>query len=378
MRIALLADYPLHTIPKLGVPNPCGHYATWLPQLCGAFAHVPEVDFHWLVVTRRDSLPTDVSWNNQQFHLIHEPGKMRALFGFRRESRRIREKLTAIKPDLVHAWGTEACYGLAAKRSGLRFLLSMQGLLNHYVQTIRMPPLVRLQAFYERQVLRNTQHATVESKWGEKILRRWLNDARIWLVEYGVQESFFRSTWQPHAGQPAAVFVGSITERKGIQDAVAAFQDPALANAELWIIGDVIGEWAEALRAESTKNVKWLGRLRPEETSAKIAEAWCLVLPTRADTSPNVVKEARVIGLPVITTPDGGQSDYVEDGKNGFQVKTGDIRALTSRLKQCLENLEWTRNLGAWKHQEQRDWFRPERTSERFLSIYSELCDDKG
>jgi glycosyltransferase involved in cell wall biosynthesis len=299
------------------------------------------------------------------------------LFGFQRESQRICEELATIKPDLVHAWGTEACYGLAAKRSGRKFLLSMQGLLNHYVQTVRMPLLVRLQAFYERQVLRKTKHATVESRWGEKILRHWLNAARIWLVEYGVQRSFFQTTWQPHAGRRAAVFVGSITERKGIQDAVTAFQNPALADAELWIIGDVVGEWAEALRAGSTQNVKWLGRLGPAETSERIANAWCMVLPTRADTSPNVVKEARVIGLPVITTPDGGQSDYIEEQKNGFLVKAGDIPTLTLRLERCLENLEWTRHLGAWKHPEQRDWFRPERTSERFLSIYSELCDDK-
>src|SRR5687767_1431827 len=125
MRIAILADYPLHTIGALQIAAPAGHYATWLPQLSAAFARNAATELHWLVVSRDSTLPPSISWQNQRFHFVHEPGRMRALFGFRRESRSIARLLAMIEPDLVHAWGTESCYGLAAARSGRRFLLSM-------------------------------------------------------------------------------------------------------------------------------------------------------------------------------------------------------------------------------------------------------------
>ena len=375
MRIAILADYPLHTIDKLSVPPPTGHYATWLPQLSAAFSSNAPGELHWIVVSRNQSLPQSIQWQNQTFHFIHEPGRFRALFGFRRESRQIAKLLDAIRPDLVHAWGTEASYALAAKRSGRRFLLSMQGLLSHYVRVAPMHPLVRLQAWYERQVFRATKHATVESRWGERILREWLPTADLRRVEYGVQERFFDHAWVPDPERPVALFVGSIDQRKGIQDAIEAFRNPSLADRSLRIIGQPANPWGQALRTHSSPNTKWLGRLTPEETAAEMARAWCLVLPTRADTSPNVVKEARVIGLPVISTPDGGQSDYIEEGKNGYLIAPGDTRRLVEALQLTLSNVSTAQALGAWRHAEQREFFRPERTAQNFAGVYKALAD---
>jgi glycosyltransferase involved in cell wall biosynthesis len=373
MRIAILADYPLHTVAPLGVSPPVGHYATWLPQLSAAFARSSAAELHWLVVSRNAELPSQIQWQNQTFHFIHEPGRMRALFGFRRESRRIRKVLNTIAPQLVHAWGTESCYGLAAARSNRRFLLSMQGLLSHYVKTVPMHWLVRVQAWHERQVFRRTKHATVESRWGEHILRRWLPSADIRRVEYGVQERFFEQVWEPDERRPAAIFVGTIDERKGVQDAVEAFRDPRLQDRRLVVVGEPATDWGRALRATAPQNVEWLGRLPPEETAKELARAWCLVLPTRADTSPNVVKEARVIGLPVITTPEGGQSDYIEYGKNGFLIRPGDIRALRDALEHSLQHVQIARDLGKWQHEEQREFFRPEKTAALFAELYNDL-----
>ena len=127
------------------------------------------------------------------------------------------------------------------------------------------------------------------------------------------------------------------------------------------------------MAAKATPNVKWLGYLSREETAERMARAWCLALPTRCDTSPNVVKEARTIGMPVVTTPCGGQSDYIEDGRNGFLVAPGDIRRLREALSRTVDELEFCRSLGAYRHEEQRAFFEPGRTGEAFARIYQEL-----
>jgi len=164
--------------------------------------------------------------------------------------------------------------------------------------------------------------------------------------------------------------VGSISPRKGIQDAVRAFADPGLSGYELRVAGAGSGSWVEKLKDFSPKNVSWLGQIPPDQTARELAAAWCLVLPTRCDTSPNVVKEARVIGLPVITTPQGGQSNYIEDGENGFLVPPGDISALTRSLGRILSDLKICQTMGAARHSDAREHFRPQRTAELFLELY--------
>ena len=374
MRVAILAAFPFHVIPGFEAHRPAGHYATWLPQLAQAFEAQRDLEVHWIFVSRHVRVAEPIEWRGQRFHCLHSPQRLRPLRAYAPDCRAICARLDELQPDLVHAWGTEDCYGLAAAKSGRPFLLSMQGLLSHYVRTAQMHWLVRLQAFYERRVLRRAQWISVESEWGERIVREWAPAARIWQVEYGVQEPFFKIAWEPDPARPAAVFIGTPDQRKGIADAVRAFADPRLSGAELHVVGDADRPFVEALRREATPNVRWLGRLPPAETAEVLRRAWCLVLPTRADTSPNVVKESRVIGLPVVTTPHGGQSAYIKDGVNGWLVEPGDIAALADRLARTLASVGTARELGARLHAEQREWFRPEHTAEKFLAIYRELA----
>lgn len=251
----------------------------------------------------------------------------------------------------------------------------MQGILSYYVLKNRMHPRVYLQALIEYWVLHKAKCVTVESAWGRKVLLRRNSKADIHLVEYGVQNHFLDIPWQPDPDKPSAIFIGSIVPRKGIQDAVAAFRDPALAHAELWIAGSGEGPWVDKLRSEAPSNVKWLGRLSPDATADCLRRAWCMVLPTRADTSPNVVKEARVIGLPVISTPCGGQTTYIQPGENGFLVEPGDVTTLAKHLKELLSDLNRCKAMGENRHEEHRHTLSPLRTAEGFFALYQKLAE---
>jgi glycosyltransferase involved in cell wall biosynthesis len=107
-----------------------------------------------------------------------------------------------------------------------------------------------------------------------------------------------------------------------------------------------------------------------------MSKAWCLALPTRADTSPNVVKEARVIGLPVITTRHGGQASYVRDGEDGYFVECGDVLGLVEKLKKVVGSLPTTKKLGVLGQQRYRDLFTPDQTAKRFQSLYRKVFSD--
>lgn len=375
MKVAILADFPLHVIPEFGEAfRPRGHYATWLPQLAGEFTRVLEMEFNWVVLNNQITSPKNIFWQRQHFHVLPTTPRRRASTLFHADRVQIRAVLNKIRPAVVHGWGTEDVYALAAVTSPFRNFISMQGILSHYMLKARRRPREYFQGLIELYVLRRARRITVESEWGRQRLARRNPRADISLVEYGVQPHFFDVPWTPDPQRPAAIFVGSLTPLKGIQDLVAAFRSPKLSGTELWVVGGGSGNWVEKLRAQAPANVRWLGRQTTQETAALLGRAWCLVLPTRADTSPNVVKEARVIGLPVIASPCGGQTSYIKPGKNGFLVPPGDVGQLAEKLAVVLGDVGRARTLGAYEHAGQRAWFRPENTANSFLKIYRELA----
>jgi glycosyltransferase involved in cell wall biosynthesis len=137
------------------------------------------------------------------------------------------------------------------------------------------------------------------------------------------------------------------------------------------VIGGGEGGWSENLQKSATPNIRWLSRKTAEETAQYMAKAWCLVLPTRADTSPNVVKEARVIGLPVITTHNGGQDSYVRDGEDGYFVKCGDVDGLVKKIEVVLGFIAKARQMGDLGNKRYKSLFLASLTSEKLFELYA-------
>lgn len=373
MRVAIFANFPLHVIPSLdeGI-GPSEHYATWLPPLAEANAREDGIQRYWITLSDAITERKEVVFWNQTFIALPTRKKGRASSLFKEDRAAIAKTLRQIKPDLVHGWGTEDVYALAAVTSGYPSIVSMQGILTHYIFHARVPLRTLFQAFLEFFILRKAKELTCESRWAKPILQRRAPRAKITCVEYGVHSDFFDAGWKPDPQRPAALFVGTLEPRKGIQDVLAAFHSPRLEGIELWVAGN------GPLKNKGPAHVKWLGRLGRKQLIEKMSKAWCLVLPTRADTSPNVVKEARVMGLPVITTRYGGQSDYIMDGKNGFIVEPGDIKVLIERLDALLSNRAFCMDRGKDGWEEDRALFKVDLTAEKFRRLYREVYNQQS
>jgi glycosyltransferase involved in cell wall biosynthesis len=372
--VAVLAAFPLHVLKGFGEKyRPKGHYATWFPQIAEAWDGQGEVKIHWVVMTDLVQERKDISQWGQMFHVLPTSQSGRAATLFRADRKAIHAVLNEIQADLVHGWGSEDVYGLAAVLSGRPNLVSMQGILSYYVLKNRMPCRTYMQAILELFILWKAGRVTTESEWGRNVVLRRNPFAKVELVEYGVQQVFFQTKWQPEDKNPFALFVGGISPRKGIQDLVGAFRDPKLSGRELVVIGGGEGEWSENLQKGAPSNIRWLGRKTAEETAQHMSKAWCLVLPTRADTSPNVVKEARVIGLPVITTQNGGQASYVRDGEDGYFVECGDVNGLIEKIGKVLGCFAKAKEMGEKGKTGFRDLFLAKNTSENFFKLYKKM-----
>jgi len=188
-----------------------------------------------------------------------------------------------------------------------------------------------------------------------------------------VRKSFYEVSWCPQEQNPYAVFVGTIHPRKGIEDLVAAFSKLE-RRYRLKVIGTGDASYVREIQRRSTDNIEWLGGQPLEQVQKEMSGAWCLVLPTRADTSPNVVKEARVIGLPVITTRNGGQASYVRDGEDGYFVECGDVGGLIKKMQVVLGSLVKAREMGDKGRKRYWHLFLAKRTAEAFSKIYKQYA----
>ena len=130
------------------------------------------------------------------------------------------------------------------------------------------------------------------------------------------------------------IFVGQLVERKRVDFLIEALPALDRTDVELWVVGS--GPLEAALQAQSAKllpgRVTWLGVQPMSAVPALIAQADCLVLPSRHDGWGAVVSEALMAGTPAICSDACGASEAVLASQDGGVFPAGDIEA----LRDCL------------------------------------------
>ena len=370
-KIAVLADFPLHLLRGLKVTEQKRHYATWLPQIAEGWEKQKKCEIHWVILNSEAEQRVDIKQWNQMFHIMPTTTSCRASTLYRKDRITIGRVLNEIKPDLVHGWGTEEVYGFAAVLSEYPNIVSMQGILSHYVLKSLMPLHSYWLAALEIFVLWKADRITVESEWGRRILKRRNPNAKISVIEYGVSNIFFKTKWKPEKQKPIFLFVGTPIRRKGIQDLISAYRDKSLKKSELWVVGNGDSKWVKKQKQMSSINTKWLGFKNQSEVARLMSKAWALILPTRADNSPNVIKEARVVGMPVITTNRGGQGKYLNDKKDGHLIAPGNIKQIREVISWTIKNYDKNKVMGKTGRKKFRKIFRAETQGQRILQEYT-------
>jgi len=77
----------------------------------------------------------------------------------------------------------------------------------------------------------------------------------------------------------------------------------------------------------------------------KLKESTILVVPSRMESIPQVIKEAFFLQIPVIATDVGGIPELIIDGKTGIIVPKENPEKLLSEINNLLKNSELQQNL---------------------------------
>jgi len=116
--------------------------------------------------------------------------------------------------------------------------------------------------------------------------------------------------------------------------------------------------------------------LTPTQVAEDMANATMMLFPTRADTSPNSVKEAVVAGVPVVASGVGGVVDYVKSGHNGVIFPPGDLGQFVAAIRTAAEHpLFGQGNVEQDTLEQMRAYLSPRVMAEQFLAAYESLAD---
>jgi glycosyltransferase involved in cell wall biosynthesis len=371
LRVAILAEFPLSALTGGAVGRGGGQGCTWLPQLALAFQEYKDLEIHWVILDRTIRRRMVVEALGQYFHRVPAVKFSMDLALYYLPARFVLgREIKRIKPDVVHAWGTELIYPAALQDFKGPTMLSMQGVLTEYQRIGGLPSDWRWKKMIstEPAMIRSASIVTSESQWGIDRVKEIDPEADVRMVEYGVHPSFYDLEWKPDPARPYALYVGGGGTRKGLDVLIEAMKLLPNRQWELRLAGD--SSMQAACDAAGLKHVRCLGMLSWADMKTQLQGAWCSVLPTRGDTSPNSVKEARVIGVPVVTTLNGGQAGYIRNGVNGRIVNPLDAEHLAAALDDVMSSHERAKTLGKGRHGEDRAYLHPQRTAEGFVEIY--------
>jgi glycosyltransferase involved in cell wall biosynthesis len=372
-KICLFAEFPLSATTGEAGGRGGGQAATWLPQLARAWESCRDFEIHWGVYDRTAEKAEAITCWNQTFHRLPCPGITASLLLARWPHRlAVRHLIRNIRPDLIHCWGTENLFGSALCEFPGPSILSMQGVITAYFKTGDLNDWRwRLFRHWEPQSIRRASVVTCESQWGMDRVAEIQPGKDIRRVEYGVNASYYDVPWNPSPDEPRILFVGGMNRLKGVDILLEMLRNHPRRRWKLVFAGG--GYLADELRALRDPSVEVLGTIKSDQVQAEMSKAWALVIPSRADTSPNVVKEARVIGLPVVASPHGGHAEYVEHGKDGYVVPGENPEDWFASLDSLCQNYPLCKKMGAERHIWFRDYFQPGHTADAFLSLYREM-----
>jgi len=148
------------------------------------------------------------------------------------------------------------------------------------------------------------------------------------------------------------LFVGNLSERKGVSDFLHALDWLGRVNAVVnWRVDFYGGGSVEQYRelADSLKlvgNVAFHGWSSTEVVNNAMANADVLVLPSYDEGLPLVILEALSFQVPVITCPVGEIPDFLRSGVEAVFITPGDVLALAAALRGFLLSKELRHRMG--------------------------------
>ncbi|MDP3759597.1 MAG: glycosyltransferase family 4 protein [Ramlibacter sp.] len=178
----------------------------------------------------------------------------------------------------------------------------------------------------------------------------YVRPQRVEIVINGVPRPAQARAARPADARRRVLFLGNLSERKGVSDLLQALARPGFDAARLEVVlaggGDVAGYQAKAAGLGLGGIVRFEGWCDQQKVAQLMAQADVLVLPSYDEGLPLVILEALAHGVAVVCTPVGEIPAVLSDGVNACFVEPGDIDGIAAALHKLLREPGLLETLG--------------------------------
>ena len=143
--------------------------------------------------------------------------------------------------------------------------------------------------------------------------------------------------------KPTLVYAGRLTPWKGVEMLIRVVAKLKEKNPD--IIFEILGEGSEmnslkplVKNLKLEENVKFHGRVSEEESHKIFSRSTIFVLNTNYEGLSHAILNAMQIGVPVITTPVGGNPEIIRNGENGLLVPYNNESKWTEAIESLLND----------------------------------------
>lgn len=217
----------------------------------------------------------------------------------------------------------------------------------------------------------------LSSSW-EKIFVGKLGKFPYVVVENGVPiDKTFTSDKSNKNNKVEILFLGNLTERKGVWELIDAMQ--FVEGAVLNFVGgeeDIgIFQQVEELVEKNNLQNKIIihGPKYGDDKNDFLGNSDVFVLPSYAEGLPISLLEAMAKGIPVIVTPVGGIPAVVSNQQEGILVKVGDKKELADAINRLVQNPNLRHTMGMAARKRCEEQFGIEKTVQKLMNVYTEV-----
>ena len=193
--------------------------------------------------------------------------------------------------------------------------------------------------------------------------------------------------WKKPQKQCNLLFMSNMMTEKGVYILLEVCK--LLKDKKLDFVCHFVGAWSDVSKRDFDDAILKLniadcvfshGSKYNEEKHQFFLEADIFVFPTyyHNECFPLVLLEALSYELPIVTTPEGGISDIVLDGQNGFLVPQKDVSQLAGRLELLIDQPELRTKMGKAGYLHFEDHFPIDKFENKMVEILNVVSARKN
>ena len=294
--------------------------------------------------------------------------------------------LNDFKPELLHAEGSELAYTNTFLRNWKgKNVVSLQGVINGYepyeygglniddfLFTLNLRNFFFAISMIANKKLRFNNRIKLERDTicrAENILGRTLWDrsqsfainqkAPYFYCARNLRKPFYEKRWDIESKEDFSIFIGnSASPRKGahfVLEAVGQLKKE-FREVKLYIAGDTPfpnsrWDWKKRIGYSSyllrrieklglQRSVEFLGNLNEEQMSDRLSRIHVYVMASVIENSPNTLGEAMIMGVPSVSSFNGGVPSMASDDTETLYYRDNDPRMMAFQIRRIFTNDE--------------------------------------